>query len=371
MREFVAKQNQNQRANSIDLARHWQVTPTQKQDPVHDLLPLAAPVFGHDFSRIPAQGNASVIIQPKLSVSTPGDMYEQEADRIANQVMRAHEPQLQRTCACGGGCSSCQNEQVVHEHLQTKSAQTNNSMETAVPPIVHEVLRSPGHPLDESSREFMESRLGHDFSRVRVHTDTRAAHSARTVNAIAYTVGRNVVFGPGRYEPASTQGRRLLAHELTHVVQQGEGKIPSRLVVGYSKDRLEQEAEMMARGSLGISSAQHDASAANLQRAPTEEDLMDSGADLESAEFVIKKVDSCTDPQVKCSVCKVSEGETAPSWSSDCAQKKPYYIYSYGNIEKGRYHYECSQKYDPKTAKAIPKTDHCRSIPVGKRKRRH
>ncbi|MFH0344338.1 MAG: DUF4157 domain-containing protein [Chromatiales bacterium] len=89
-----------------------------------------------------------------------------------------------------------------------------------VPPVVYEVLKSSGQPLDPSTLAFMEPRFGHDFSFVRVHTDAKAAESARAVNALAYTVGRNVVFGAGQYAPGTTVGKRLLAHELTHVVQQ-------------------------------------------------------------------------------------------------------------------------------------------------------
>jgi hypothetical protein len=88
---------------------------------------------------------------------------------------------------------------------------------------VHEVLRSPGQPLDPAIRAFFESRFGHDFSQVRVHTDGQAAESVRAVNALAYTVGRNVVFGAGQYAPGTAIGRRLLAHELAHVIQQSQG----------------------------------------------------------------------------------------------------------------------------------------------------
>jgi len=89
-----------------------------------------------------------------------------------------------------------------------------------MPPIVHEVLRSPGQPLDPATRAFMEPRFGHDFSQVRVHNDARAAESARAVNAQAYTVGRDVVFGTGRYALQTGDGRKLMAHEMAHVVQQ-------------------------------------------------------------------------------------------------------------------------------------------------------
>jgi hypothetical protein len=94
----------------------------------------------------------------------------------------------------------------------------------------------------------MEPRFGHDFSRVRVHTDARAAESAEAVHATAYTVGRDVVFGAGQYAPQSEAGRRLLAHELAHVVQQDSGALPqsSGLQVNPAGDRFEQEADSAA-----------------------------------------------------------------------------------------------------------------------------
>ncbi|MBI4000190.1 MAG: DUF4157 domain-containing protein [Nitrospira defluvii] len=88
------------------------------------------------------------------------------------------------------------------------------------PPLVHDVLASPSRPLDAETRGFFAARFGHDFANVRVHTDVEAAESARSVNALAYTVGRDVVFGAGQYSPNTRAGQRLLAHELTHVVQQ-------------------------------------------------------------------------------------------------------------------------------------------------------
>ncbi len=91
-----------------------------------------------------------------------------------------------------------------------------------VPGMVHEVLRSPGQPLEDPMRKAMESRFGHDFSQVRVHADSRASDSARAVNASAYTLGKDVVFRAGQYHPETEAGKRLLAHELTHVVQQGD-----------------------------------------------------------------------------------------------------------------------------------------------------
>lgn len=131
---------------------------------------------------------------------------------------------LQRKCACGnhtlgGECESCGKKNL---SLQRKAPNSRLSTQhsDAVPSIVHDVLRSPGQPLDPATRAFFEPHFGHDFSQVRVHTDAKAGESAHAVNALAYTVGRDVVFGEGRYSPNSQIGQRLLAHELTHVAQQ-------------------------------------------------------------------------------------------------------------------------------------------------------
>jgi outer membrane protein OmpA-like peptidoglycan-associated protein len=154
---------------------------------------------------------------------------------------------VQHRCACGGvvgpsgECSACRAKRLRQE--AAGSAQT-------APPIVHDVLRSSGRPLEAPLRAEMEARFGHDFSRVRVHTDARAADSARAVEAAAYTVGRDVVFSSGRYAPSTGAGKTLLAHELAHVAQQspsGTAHGPD-LPVGDPSDRLEAEAADAARG---------------------------------------------------------------------------------------------------------------------------
>ncbi len=154
-------------------------------------------------------------IQTKLELGEPGDKYEQEADHIADQVMRMPEPGLRRQV----------NEEEEEELLQTKPmgqerASGDVGEHPEVPPIVHDVLRSPGRSLDPQTRSFMESRFGHDFSQVRIHTDGKAVHSAQAVNALAYTVKRDIVFAAGQYAPETSAGKHLLVHELAHVVQQ-------------------------------------------------------------------------------------------------------------------------------------------------------
>jgi hypothetical protein len=158
---------------------------------------------------------------------------------------------LQRKCACGqhtpggGECEECRKKRT--GTLQ-RSAVRPSAMEEA-PPIVHEVLRSPGQPLDPAAREALEPRFGRDFSQVRVHSDGRAAESARAVDALAYTVGPQIVFAGGRYEPGRGAGLKLLAHELTHVVQQEGRDTSGPLRVGPAGDAFEQEADRMAEGA--------------------------------------------------------------------------------------------------------------------------
>jgi hypothetical protein len=135
---------------------------------------------------------------------------------------------LQR-CGCGrraggGSCPECKRKSE-NGILQRRHAAVE-AIDVA-PPIVGEVLRSPGQPLDRGTREFFEPRFGHDFSGVRVHADALAAESAQAVNALAYTVGRDVVFDSGQYVPGTSQGRQLIAHELTHVVQQSRNPRPA------------------------------------------------------------------------------------------------------------------------------------------------
>jgi hypothetical protein len=116
-------------------------------------------------------GNRAVgrLVQAKLKIGRPGDRFEREADRVADQVMRMPKAGLQRACACGGDCPRCQAEQPGRElvSLQTKRVHASDTAQLAAPPIVDEVLRSPGQPLDPATRAFMEPRFGYDFSRVR------------------------------------------------------------------------------------------------------------------------------------------------------------------------------------------------------------
>lgn len=193
----------------------------------------------NDYIRQNPAWSAGAALQAKLTVNQPGDVYEQEADRVADQVMSVPAQQVQRRCACGGvagpdgECAACKARRLglrgpmleEEKSLQTKRRISSGGGMTA-PPAVHDTLSRSGQPLDAGTRAFMEPRFGRDFGGVRVHTDSQAAQSAQAVNARAYTVGNNVVFGAGEYAPGTEAGRKLLAHELTHVVQQRASSAP-------------------------------------------------------------------------------------------------------------------------------------------------
>ncbi len=171
--------------------------------------------------------------------------------RLGGAVKPVAGPVLQRKCACGnqavggGQCDVCAKK---NHGLQRKVAEPESAgaHHEAIPPIVNQVLDSSGQPLDAATRSFMEPRFGHDFSGVRVHTDAHAAESAEAVNAQAYTVGKDVVFAPGQYQPGTVSGNAVLAHELSHVIQQDgvSGQAPKTM--SHPSDSSEHEADNIA-----------------------------------------------------------------------------------------------------------------------------
>ena len=166
-------------------------------------------------------------LQRKLTIGASHDPLEQEADRVAEQVMAApaHSvvsgapPRIQRFTGHATGKND------------------------AAPPSVDRVLASSGRSLEVSLRKDMEQRFSYDFSRVRVHSGAAAEKSARDVNANAYTLGCDIVFGAGQFAPGTHEGRRLIAHELAHVLQQGAQRVPVRdLPIAFSENWAEREA---------------------------------------------------------------------------------------------------------------------------------
>jgi hypothetical protein len=181
-------------------------------------------------------------VQTKLAVGAPDDEFEREADRMAEEITRTTEtPVARRKC---GRCGEDDEE----EELRRKPVSNAVDMFEVLPEMladVEKVTDSSGNPLDAKTRTMMEARFGWDFGRVRVHTNDPAAASAQAVNARAYTIGEDMVFARGQYAPQTSDGNRLLAHELTHVIQQGGYPSPATAPVriGAPSEAPEQEAD--------------------------------------------------------------------------------------------------------------------------------
>lgn len=238
-------------------------TPALLKSSSLEQAPVAQGVEGFLSSLQRARGNrfvqrllSSGLAQAKLTVSKPSDPMEQEADRVAEQVMRMPDSQLS-----SGVCEACDSEgqTSVHrmctdceEELQRQPLEDEEPLGSSELSEVEShisTLDGSGEALPETVRDFFEPRFGRDFSSVRVHTNTTAGESALALNARAFTLGHHIVFGDGEYQPQSDAGRRLLAHELTHVVQQGaagSGVQPKRLA---GEKGLKSEADVGAQHS--------------------------------------------------------------------------------------------------------------------------
>jgi hypothetical protein len=169
-------------------------------------------------------GNGIFFFQPKLTINQPNDVYEQEADAVADKVLHMNDATSDKKffsrAIVQRKCAHCEEEE---KKVQRKESTGLEAQEDNISDSFISALNSSGQTLPESSRKFFEPRFGKDFSNVRIHTDAVAASSAQSINALAYTTGNNIVFNQGQYSPGSEAGQRLMAHELTHVVQQSEG----------------------------------------------------------------------------------------------------------------------------------------------------
>ena len=228
---------------------------------------VSAPTHGaatfDAIGRVQSQlGNAAVSralrsgrIQAKLTVGAPGDPYEQEADRVAEQVMsRTGGPAVQRKCnACEAGatCNKCGHGA---PKIQAKR-ESREPLELAPQTSAGISALGNGEPLPAPVREKFEPQFAHDFSGVRVHTGGSAAAIADEIGARAFTFEHNIVFGQGQYGPDSSDGQRLLAHELTHVVQQGAANGPDRVQADWLDDIKETAGEVVEAGTEGASAA--------------------------------------------------------------------------------------------------------------------
>jgi hypothetical protein len=200
--------------------------------------PVAAKPARADDHRAALSEALGYPVQAKLKVGAPDDVQEREADAAAERALAVPEGVLQRKCA------ACQQEDDEEERkkatggpdLRRKEATAAGAAGGEAPAGIGQVLGQPGRPLEPSVRRDMEQRFGHDFSQVRLHRGSAAERSAEAVNARAYTVGQDIVFGAGEYAPTSNEGRKLLAHELAHTVQQSDGGASLRRRLGDGHD---------------------------------------------------------------------------------------------------------------------------------------
>jgi hypothetical protein len=193
-------------------------------------------------------------VDAKLTIGRPDDPQEEEADKVADRVMRKPASGAGAgscTCASGGQtCEECQKKEPDQagapptvRRIAESSASTSDA--SAAPSIVAQTLGGAGRPLEASTRADMEGRFGRDFGDVRIHVDHSAAKSAAAIDALAYTAGNQIVFGQGRYAPQTDAGRRLLAHELAHV-EQWANVAPAAPDVSSALDSAEREARQVS-----------------------------------------------------------------------------------------------------------------------------
>jgi hypothetical protein len=221
------------RENQLSLQRN---TSDQQNTPLSASITSLA---GHNLSRLPVHSNNPAVLQTKLVVNEPGDKYEQEADQVAERVMGSLESGYTQTTNLSGNTYS---NSIQHKHPQgeelnrqpeqeegereedeTLQAKTVSSEKPIITPEIQTHINSikgNGQALPKSYQYHMKTHFGHDFSKVKIHTDTNAAETARALHARAYTINQDIVFGAGQYAPETYEGKKLLAHELTHVVQQ-------------------------------------------------------------------------------------------------------------------------------------------------------
>jgi hypothetical protein len=264
-------------------------------------------------------GKKNQLLQRRaVHISEPGDRYEQEADRVADLVMRMPEPTAKHQVGSEKE-GVLQRKAIANSITPLQSSSAGQDRLSEVPPIVDEVLRSPGQPLDTETRTFMELRFGHDFSQVRVHTDAKAAVSAKAVNAHAYTVGRDIVFGNGKYLPGMRRGNHWLAHELTHVLQQDSGHFTNLHKLAEfdeEEENLEDEDEAAAEE---IDRTIEDRYLA--EDKATRDTVMDNDFLVEDNEAELKQLSTgnlLAEPKKKTTVPSTKKKVTAPSTKNSC-----------------------------------------------------
>lgn len=200
--------------------------------------------LNRDFSQIPAFSRHFPILQPKLTIGRPNDKYEQEADRVAEKVMRMpttleypHHPTSQKRNLI---------------HRKTEGESRGGTANSALTSRLYQ-SKGSGYPLDQSTRSVMESRLGQDFSQIRIHTDDSAVQMSQGLRAKAFTYGADIYFNKGQYNPYTQAGKHLLTHELVHTLQQqpeADGAIAYKPIIQQQDDSEAEEKESDSQVSI-------------------------------------------------------------------------------------------------------------------------
>jgi len=202
-------------------------------------------------------------LSPMLVARVPlNKLHRWYGNRAVVQILRSiaatpaySSSELRRKCSCGGGSEGeCEECRMGRRAVQRAPSAAEADAGSVAPPMVEEVLATPGQPLSASARRNLEPGFGYDFSQVRVHDDAKAAESARAVNAVAYTVGNHIAFADGQYAPGTDAGNHLLAHELTHTIQQ-TGGTPGSVQRQIEEDETNQAAVTSGQTSAGVAEA--------------------------------------------------------------------------------------------------------------------
>ena len=304
----------------------------------------------------------------------------QSAPAVKPLPAAAHTAVLQRKCACGGApgfsgeCEECRRKR----EGTIQRASSGTGAVNAIPPIVNAVLRSSGQPLDGGTRALMEPRFGHHFGDVRVHTDARAAESARAINALAYTAGSDVVFGAGQYDPNTLSGGKLLAHELTHVLQQRGGTAslspagggivqpghPSEVQAEAVAERVGMGLAAPAVGTLSGTAVQRQVNTRPAPApvlTPADKALTDQAAALETeilADAGYKKLAEDSKARVR-EIIKLAQTKPLGSASGQrnyyLAKLKVAITTPFAGVETGKAEYGCSSEAEKDNQQAVDK----------------
>ncbi|NER78025.1 MAG: DUF4157 domain-containing protein [Leptolyngbya sp. SIO1D8] len=324
--------------------RHLRGSPAEIDPPAE---PLPSSHFSHNFSHVQVKTQSPKAIQPKLTVSQPHDPYEQEADRVAQQIVNLPDAPLSQTVGALRAtpnphiqrrCQDCEEEQ-----LQLKPIANHPA---TIPVDLASQLRTrfgTGQSLPESARAFFEPRFRRPFNHVRIHTDNWAAKAAHTLGAQAFTIGQNIVFGAGQYAPNTLTGKQLLAHELTHVVQQTAHAAP---VSG----QVQRQVSSVAAASASDTTPASEFTSAAIRPLIVE----DTEADLQSGQM--RKADFLR--ELRTVVCSTAEAELAntPHTTAGC----PYlaYWFTYYETQDSQHVERVVHRYAPETARAETARDY-------------